>query len=198
MEQLISALEERGYAVKLAATRQQARELLLEELRDAETVGIGGSMTIRQLDLAEQLQKDGKTVFWHWLPEKPGVDARKEALFSDVYLASANAVTEDGKLLFIDGSGNRVAAVCFGPKRVILVIGRNKLAADEQSAERRIRDVACPPNARRLGLQTPCAVTGACASCASPQRFCNAFLKLERCPGSHPVLIVLTDEELGY
>lgn len=198
MQQLQKALEKRGYTVRRADSREQAREMLLAELRGADSVGIGGSVSVQQLDIADELKKEGKTVFWHWLPTEPGVDARKEAMFADVYLASANALTEDGKLLFIDGTGNRIAAITFGPKRVILVVGRNKAAPDEEAAARRIREKACPPNAKRLGLQTPCALTGSCADCANPRRFCNAFLKLERCPGSHPVEILLVDEELGY
>lgn len=198
MERLKQALEKRGFEVKTAASTEQARQILLAELRDAASVGIGGCVSVQQLDIVDELKKNGKNVFWHWLPAEPGVDARKEAMFSDVYLASANAVTEDGKLLFIDGTGNRTAAIAFGPKRVILVVGRNKIAPDEETAARRIREKACPPNAKRLGLQTPCARTGFCADCANPKRFCNVFLKLERCPGSHPVEILLVDEELGY
>lgn len=198
MEKLVQALTKRGFEVKTAATKEQAREMLLEELRGAASVGIGGSVTIQQLDVVKALQENGTKVFWHWLPAEPGVDARRAAAFADVYLASANAVTEDGKLLFIDGTGNRVAAITYGPGRVILVIGRNKLVRDEALASLRIRTEACPHNARRLGLQTPCALTGQCTDCASTQRMCNVFLTLERRPGAHPVQILLVDEDLGF
>ena len=117
---------------------------------------------------------------------------------ADVYLAGANAVTLDGKLLFIDGTGNRTAAITFDPGRVILVIGKNKLAADENAGFHRIRTEACPLNARRLHLRTPCALTGRCTDCASEQRMCNVFLTLERCPGAHPVEVLLVDEALGF
>ena len=198
MEKLKKALEKRGFAVHTAADAPAARELLLGMLSEAGSVGIGGSMTIRELDVADTLLREGKEVFWHWLPGKDAGEERRKAIFADCYLCSANAVTEDGKLLFIDGAGNRVAAVVFGPKRVILVIGANKLAGDEADALARIRREACGPNARRLGLKTPCGLGSECTDCSSPQRFCNAFLKLERCPGSHPVDIILVDAALGY
>lgn len=198
MENLKKALEKRGYEVKTAATKAQAAQMLLKELQGEQSIGIGGSVTIQQLEIVDELKKEGKSVFWHWLPAEQGVDARKEAMSADVYLASANAVTENGELLFIDGTGNRTAAIVYGPKRVILVIGRNKLVKDEVSGYQRIRSEACPPNAKRLGLQTPCALTGKCADCASAQRMCNVFLTLQRRPGGHPVKILLVDEDLGY
>ena len=198
MENLKKALEKRGYEVETAATKAQAAQMLLQELQGEKSIGIGGSVTIQQLEVVDELKKEGKTVFWHWLPAEPGVDARKAAMTADVYLASANAVTEDGKLLFIDGTGNRTAAIVYGPKRVVLVIGRNKLVMDEASGYQRIRTEACPLNAKRLGLQTPCALTGKCTDCASAQRMCNVFLTLQRRPGGHPVKILLVDEDMGY
>ena len=198
MNEIVRKLEKRGFTVHRAATAAEAREKLLEMTADAQSVGIGGSMTIRQLDVADTLLARGQKVYWHWLPGVDPGEMRANAMLSDVYLCSANAVTEDGKLLFIDGTGNRVAALAFGPKRVILVIGGNKLSGDETEALARIREQACGPNGRRLGLKTPCALTGKCADCASSQRMCNAFLKLERCPGSHPVDVILVDEPLGY
>ena len=197
-ENVTSALERRGFAVRRFDTKEQTAAALQEALQEAKTVGIGGSCTVRELDVVQSLKEAGKTVFWHWLPAQEGVDARREALGADVYLASANAVTADGKLLFIDGTGNRVAAVCYGPKRVILVIGRNKLAEDTEAGFRRIHETACPQNARRLGNKTPCAVTGICADCRSPQRMCRAVLTLEGCPGSHPVEVWLVNEALGF
>ena len=198
MEKLEKALEKRGFTVHIAADPSAARELLLSLLADAATVGIGGSMTIKELDVTDTLTGEGKKVFWHWLPGVDANAARRAAMFADCYICSANAVTEDGKLLFIDGSGNRAAALAFGPKRVILVIGSNKLAGDEADALARIRRDACGPNARRLGLKTPCGLGSECLDCSSPQRFCNVFLKLERCPGSHPVDIILVDKPMGY
>ena len=198
MEQLMKKLKNRGFSVCRAATAGQARDMLLTMTAGAETVGVGGSMTIKELNVTDALQEAGKKVFWHWLPGADPAEMRRNAMFADCYLCSANAVTEDGKLLFIDGTGNRAAALAFGPGRVILVIGANKISGDETEALARIREKACGPNGKRLGLQTPCALTGKCADCSSKQRMCNVFLKLEHCPGSHPVDIILVDEPLGY
>ena len=198
MEEIIRKLEKRGFTVHHTATAAQARETLLALTAEAETIGIGGSVTIQSLGITDDLQAAGKTVYWHWLPGVDAGEMRRKAMFADCYLCSANAVTEDGKLLFIDGTGNRVAALAFGPKRVILVIGANKLSGDETVALARIREKACGPNGRRLGLKPPCAQTDRCTDCASPQRMCAAFLNLERRPASHPVDIILVDEPLGY
>ena len=197
MKEIIETLEKRGFTVKTASGAAQAREMLLSATEGAASVGIGGSVTIQQLDVVGAMQDRGQAVHWHWLPgDKAG--ALRSAATADVYLASANALTRDGKLLFIDGTGNRTAAIISGPAKVILVIGKNKLVDNEEAGLARIRTVACPQNARRLNLQTPCALTGKCADCRSPQRMCNAFLKLEHRPGAHPVEIILVDEEMGY
>ena len=198
MSEIVKKLEKRGFSVHEAATAARARELLLDMLSDAESVGVGGSMTIKELDVADELVSKGKKLYWHWLPGADAAEMRRNAMFADVYLCSANAVTEDGKLLFIDGTGNRAAALAFGPGRVILVIGSNKLSGDEAEAIKRIREQACGPNGKRLGLKTPCALTGKCMDCSTKQRMCNVFLKLERRPGSHPVDIILVDEPMGF
>ena len=191
-------LEKRNYSVRLFESAAEARKALLDTLKEAKTVGIGGSATIQSLEIVETLRENGTDVLWHWLSQEVGRDARREAMNAEVYLASANALTMDGRLLFIDGTGNRVGAILYGPQRVILVVGKNKLAADLDAGFARIRECACPPNAKRLGLQTPCALTGKCTDCSSPQRMCNAFLTLERRPGAHPMEVWLVDEDLGF
>lgn len=195
LKKAISELKQRGFGVYAVNTKEEARELLLQDLEYAQTVGIGGSMSIQQLDIVNTLQRKGKQVYWHWLTAENRTETQKKALFADIYLASANAVTLDGKLLFVDGCGNRTAAITFGPERVILVIGKNKLVDDEKAAVLHIRTEACPLNARRLNLRTPCALIGACTDCVSKQRMCNVFLTLERCPSSHPVEVILVDEK---
>ena len=198
MEQIARALERRGFAVSCFETAAEARTYLLQALEGVGSVGIGGSVSVQQLNVVDTLLSRGTAVHWHWLPSDGGEDPRRLALFADAYLCAPNAVTEDGKLLFIDGTGNRAAALAFGPKRVILVIGSNKLSGDEAEAIKRIREQACGPNGKRLGLKTPCALTGKCMDCSTKQRMCNVFLKLERRPGSHPVDIILVDEPLGF
>ena len=198
MEQIKRALERRGLAVTCHASAAEARTYLLQALEGVNSVGIGGSVSVQQLDIVDTLLSRGTAVHWHWLPSDGGEDPRRLALFADAYLCSPNAVTEDGKLLFIDGSGNRVAAVSYGPKKVYLVCGVNKLAGDDADALRRAREKAAAPNARRLGVKTPCAVTDKCADCLYSGRLCRAVLTLEQCPGSHPVEVLLVNETLGY
>jgi len=198
MEKIVNELEKRGFTVSRHATAAQAREYLLRALEGVGSVGIGGSVSVQQLDVAETLRARGTEVHWHWLSSDGGEDPRIRAMFSDAYLCSPNAVTRDGKLLFIDGNGNRVAAVCYGPKKVYLICGVNKLSGDDADALRRARECATAPNARRLGVNTPCAATGKCADCSYSGRLCRAVLTLERCPNSHPIEILLVDEPLGY
>lgn len=198
MERIIGELERRGFAVTFFDTAAEARSYLLQALESADSVGIGGSVSVQQLDIVDTLMARGTTVHWHWLPDRGGEDPRRLALFADAYLCSPNAVTEDGKLLFIDGSGNRVAAVCYGPKKVYLICGVNKLSGNDEEALRRAKEQAAAPNARRLGVKTPCSVTDKCVDCLYSGRLCRAVLTLERCPNSHPVEILLVNEPLGY
>lgn len=198
LKKVIKELNRRGFWACAVSTKEEAQKMLLQAVEAAQTIGIGGSVSIQQLDIVNTLQGKGKQVYWHWLTAENRTETQKKALFAEVYLASANAVTLDGKLLFVDGCGNRTAAIAFGPERVILVIGKNKLVDDEKAAVLHIRTEACPLNARRLNLRTPCALIGSCTDCVSEQRMCNVFLTLERCPGSHPVEVILVDEELGF
>jgi hypothetical protein len=121
----------------------------------------------------------------------------RKALTSDVFVASTNALTEDGKLLNVDATGNRVAAMFFGPKKVIIVAGVNKIVKDIDAAEKRVREWAAPQNAKRLNRKTPCAETGVCADCRSPQRICNIYVTLAKRPSRTEVVVILVGENLG-
>ena len=160
---------------------------------------MGGSATLAQLKLDAVLREAGHTVHWHQgAPKEEGPAIRRAAMCAQSYFASANAVTEDGLIVQIDGTGNRVAALCFGPSAVYLVVGRNKIVeGGYQQAVRRIKQVACPQNARRQGLSTPCA-SGACdvSACVSPM--CRMTVSFERAPGGKRTVVLLIDEDLGY
>lgn len=197
LEQVKTALEQRGYAVQLCQSAQQAREYILSAVAPEQSVGIGGSVTVQQLELDKALAAQGSTVYWHWADGDKAA-ALRSAMTADVYLSSANAITAKGQILNIDGNGNRVAAMIYGPGKVILVVGKNKLAADYDTAMERIKTNACPANARRLGRKTPCATLGYCTDCSSPDRFCNAVVVLERPTACHPMEVVLVNEDLGY
>ena len=123
----------------------------------------------------------------------------RHELTCDLFLTSANALTADGRLVNVDGNGNRVAASIFGPKRVVFVVGRNKIVdGGIDAAIDRIKREACPPNCRRLNKKTPCAATGVCADCSSPDRICSVTVVMDRRPSRTDVQVLLVDEDLGY
>ena len=121
-----------------------------------------------------------------------------KALSCDYYFMSTNAVTLDGELVNTDGNGNRVAALIFGPAQVIIVCGMNKVATDTDAAIARVRNIASPPNCNRLNRKTPCATTGVCADCLSPECICNHTVITRRCGTPHRIKVLLVGEELGY
>ncbi|MDL2254618.1 lactate utilization protein, partial [Ruminococcaceae bacterium OttesenSCG-928-I18] len=171
---------------------------LREWMPKGASVGAGGSMTLEQCGVMAFLREGGHTFFDR---DAEGADVEevfRRSFSADFYLASANAVTEQGEIYEIDGRGNRVAAIAFGPKNVILVAGFNKIVEGIDEARMRNFTVAAPANSHRLGLKTPCAVTGECSDCDSPQRICCTELVLgpQRVPGRVKVLLVC--EDLGY
>lgn len=201
IEQVISQMKNRGFEVVPLQTAREAKEFLLSRIPEDASVGIGGSMTIRELDVAPALRARGNQVYWHWdVPREETAAARKKARQADVYLASSNAVTRDGQLVNIDGTGNRVAAMFDGPKQVYLVISHSKLTeGGMNTAVARIKQQACPANARRLSLDTPCARTGICKpSECFEDCMCNIIVTLSRVPKGRNITVVLVEETLGY
>lgn len=199
MTNTIYALVRKGFTVHHAATQAEAKDIVLSLIPEGASVGFGGSMTIREMGLYEQLKAQNHPVHWHWMNDEAKPEVFANALASDVYLVSSNAITADGCLVNIDGTGNRVGAMIHGPKQVIVVAGANKLVAGSISqAIARIKSVACPQNARRLGLDTPCAREGKCDAANCPRSMCNVTSIIERPVGGHKITIVLVDEEAGY
>lgn len=201
VQQVISQMRERGFEVVSLETAQQAREFLLSRIPAGASVGVGGSMTIRELNVVPTLREKGHQVSWHWdVPKEEAAAARAAARLADVYLASTNAVTRDGQLVNIDGTGNRVAAMFDGPKQVYLVISHSKLVdGGLNAAIARIKQQACPANARRLSLDTPCAHTGLCKvqNCGD-DCMCRITVALSRPPKGKNITVVLVEETLGY
>ena len=186
-------LQKLGYTVKLCATAAEAADYLESQIRDT-TVGLGGSMTLKDLGIYERLCAHN-TVSWHW---EQGPEARAEAAKAKVYLSSANGLAETGEIVNIDGGGNRVASTLYGHEKVYFVIGRNKIAQDYEGALWRARNIAAPKNAQRLGCKTPCAVKGdRCYNCKSPERICRGLVVLWGPVMSLKTEIVLVDEDLG-
>ena len=157
-------------------------------------VGMGGSMTIRQIGLRDQLTKRGNIQII-----RPGQVPIEEfrRLQSDIFLTSSNAVTLDGKLVNIDATGNRVAGMIYGPQKVIMVIGQNKIVRDVDEAIKRVKYVIAPYHGMTMGIQAPCAVDGRCTDCKSPGRICNITTIIEKKPRMTEFAIVLVGQDLG-
>ena len=193
-------LLKQGYKVTMCATCAEAADYLVNTVKGT-TVGFGGSTSIKDLNLYERLSENNE-VFWHWMT--PGfeaqMDTRLKANASKVYISSVNAISEKGEIINIDGCGNRLAAIEFGPKKVYLLIGKNKLADDLESAIWRARNIAAPLNAVRLHTKTPCAVKGdKCYDCNSPQRICKVMsVILQKPVNMIDYEVILIDEKLGF
>ena len=185
LEEVCAALERRGYEA-MVCDRESAVDYVLTQARNAANVGWGGSESVKELALREKIASLGKEI-------------RDHRTDCDLFLLSANALLEDGRIVNIDGAGNRVSASIYGPKKVVYIVGRNKIVSGGvDDAIRRIKSCACPPNARRLGKKTPCALAGKCADCDSPDRICKVTAVFERAPTRTPTAVLLVDGDLGY
>ena len=189
-------LESRGFHVHVFATGAEAADYLAQTIHDT-SVGIGGSMTVEELGVYDRLSADNE-VFWHW--KNAARDTRERAGKAETYLCSANDVSETGEIVNIDGYGNRAAGTIYGPRRVFLVIGKNKIAPDLTGAIDRARNVAAPLNARRLKRDTPCAKGELrCHDCRSKEKVCGVMTVFFMPPTSIGEFhVLLVDEELGY
>lgn len=196
-------LRARGFAAEVCATRAEARARILEMAQSAGSVGFGGSLSVACLNLTRELREAGKEILNHGFPNltpEEKMEIMRRQLTCDLFLASTNALTEDGVLVNIDGNGNRVAAMFFGPHQVALVVGRNKLVeGGVHAALARIAAVAGPVNAHRLGKKTPCAATGACAACsgACPESICRVTTIIKQRPACTPITVLLVNEDMG-
>ena len=195
VEKAMRELELRGFRVSRFADAAQAADYVCSQIH-GRTVGIGGSRTVEALGLYDRLAEDN-TVYWHW--KEPGRATQEKALLAEVYICSANAVSETGEIVNIDGNCNRVASIMFGHKKVYLVVGCNKVQPDYDAALYYARNVAAPKNAQRLKKKTPCAVNAdRCYDCKSPERICRGLSVLWTKPGAEECEVVLIGEELGY
>ena len=187
-------LTRRGFQARYFDTSAEANAYLVEALK-GQTVGMGGTMTAKEMGLNEALTAAGIPVISHWA----GFTA-EEAAQAQAYISSVNGAAETGELINIDGTGNRVASGIYGHKEVYYVVGVNKVAPDYERALWRARNIAAPRNAQRLGVKTPCALRGdRCYDCDSPERICKALTVLWRKPTAiGHAEVVLVDEALGY
>lgn len=199
----VEALKKNGFDAFYVSTKEEALDKILQLIPEKSKVGIPGSVTLREIGIVESLIEKGYDVAENWLkkysPEED-LEIRKKHLTSDVLLTSSNAVTEDGKLVNIDGAGNRVAAMIFGPKKVIIAVGVNKIVKDVFDGIERVRNTAAPMNVKRVGGNTPCYLNGDCdlEECKPPDRHCHIISIIEKKPMKTDTTIVMVGEDLGF
>jgi L-lactate utilization protein LutB len=197
----VEALKKHGFDAHFFPTKGEAANFIMEAAADCKTVGIAGTHTVRALEIGQMLENKGKSVYDHWklkvgTPEE--LQCRRDQMLADLFLSSANAVTMTGEIVNRDGCGNRINSMTFGPGKVIIVVGRNKIVPDLDAAFARIEETAAPLRALSLGRKTPCAATGHCMDCDSPERICRITSVIHRQPMFTKILVVIVDEELGY
>ena len=197
----VSHLIKHRFDAHFVQNTRLAVEQILQMTAPFENFGFGGSDTLNALGIKNILIEQGKTLYDHnqdGLSAETRLDYRKKQLNCDCFLSSANALSLTGEIVNVDGIGNRTSAMTFGPRKVIVVAGVNKIATDLESAIRRVREVAAPMRAKSLGVDTPCALTGRCTDCNSPMRICNITAILHRKPMLTDISVIVVNEELGY
>lgn len=201
-DKIIKNLEKRRMAGSYAATSTQAKAEVLKMIPQGASVFRCGSMTAGNMGLWEAIAElPGVNLIDPYRPElsrEEGLELRRQGMIADVMVAGTNAITLDGRLVNLDGMGNRVAAMAFGPKKVILVVGMNKVAPDLESAISRVKHYAAPVNNIRYSLKNPCVETGLCSDCRSPQRICNMWSTIEGHMIEGRIHVKLVGEYLGY
>ena len=197
---VIEALKDRGFKAVYAPSKEDALNEVLSLIPNGASVGVPGTVTVREIGAIDALKARGCTVFQHWGPDltpEEKMRARYDENSADFFLTSANALTRDGRIINIDGAGNRVSAMAWGRGVLIFVIGINKITSDLEDGIRRARS-ATIPNALRLGLDTPCVKAGRCVDCRGANRICHALLILEGPTTGREVHVILAGENLGY
>ena len=196
-QKVIKGLESRNMRGYFAKDREEALKLALSLIPEGSSVTMGGCMSAHEIGLVKAL-KEGN---YNFIDRDDYEDKRKAALMAydaDVFLASSNAMTQDGVLVNIDGNSNRVSAIAHGPKKVVMIVGMNKVCDDVDGAMKRARNVAAPINAQRFGIATPCTQTGACNNCKSADTICCNFLITRYSRHTDRIHVILVDENLGF
>lgn len=194
---VIKGLKSRNMTGYYAATKEEALQLALDLIPEESTVTMGGGMSVLEIGLADAL-KEGN---YHFIDRDKYEDRRQAMLLAydaDVFLASANAITQDGIMVNIDGNANRVSALAYGPRKVVLIVGMNKVTDNLDGAMKRARNVAAPINTQRFGLNTPCTKTGACMDCKSPDTICCQFLITRFSRHADRIHVILVNDNLGF
>ena len=196
-QKVIKGLESRNMSGYYAASREEAKQIALSLIDEGASVTMGGAMSAREIGLVDAL-KAGNYNFI----DRDAYDDKRAAMLAaydaDVFLSSVNAMTEDGELVNIDGNANRVSAIAQGPKKVVFIVGMNKVCDDVDGAMKRARNVAAPINAQRFGLSTPCTKTGTCMNCKSPDTICCQFLITRFSRHPDRIHVILVNDVLGF
>ena len=194
---VIKGLESRNMSGYYAANKEEALKKALELIPEGSSIAMGGAMSAHEIGLVEAV-KSGN---YRFIDRDAAEDKRAvmlESYDADYFLASANAMTNDGIIVNIDGNSNRVSMIAQGPKKVIFIVGMNKVCDDVDGAMKRARNVAAPINAQRFGLSTPCAKTGSCFNCKSPDTICCQFLITRFSRHEGRIHVILVNDALGY
>jgi len=194
----VDALRKNGFDAEYHRGKEGVRERVMRECEKADSIGFGGSMTVMELGIYDTLKESGKKLFDHGhVPQGEKAATRLAQLTCDLFLTGSNAVTLTGVLVNLDMNGNRTNAMTFGPKKIVVVAGCQKVVADVADGIRRIKTFVAPRNTKRLKLNTPCATTGFCEDCNSPQRICRVYSMIERKPPQSNITVLLCGEPMG-
>ena len=196
---LIKNLQSRHFEACYCATKEDALQKALQMIPEGSSVGWGGALSAQQIGLMEAVHQADYTVLDRDQATSPQEreEIMRKCLLSDVFITGANAISLDGQMVNIDGNGNRVAAIVYGPRKIIVIAGMNKVVDTLEAAMIRARTVAAPMNKQRFALNTPCEITGACADCKSDGCICNQILVTRNCKPAGRIQFVLVGEELG-
>lgn len=196
-QKVIKGLESRNMTGYYAATKEEALKKALELIPEGSSVSMGGAMSAHEIGLVEAVKKGNYNFI-----DRDAMEDKRAAMLAaydaDYFLVSANAMTEDGVIVNIDGNSNRVSAIAQGPKHVLFIVGMNKICDDVDGAMKRARNVAAPINAQRFGLSTPCAKTGSCMNCKSPDTICCQFLITRFSRHKDRIHVILVNDNLGF
>jgi hypothetical protein len=199
-ERAIKALKKNNVDARFFPKAAEALAEFWRMVPNGATIGSGGSLTLAQIGFLDEIKNRPVKFlnpFAKGLSAEEGDKVRREILTADFFVASSNAITEDGKLYNIDATGNRVAPMIYGPRKVVLFCGANKIVKDIDEAHRRVTEWVAPMNVKRLGYNNPCGTTGECSDCSSPERICNAYVVLAKRPRKTDISVFIIGEPLG-
>jgi hypothetical protein len=201
LKKIADALDANNIECIVVQNKQEALAKALEMIPEGSTVGLGGSVSVEQIGLLAKLRSGKYTLYDQYesgidMPEN--MKRRKQGLIAQLFVTGTNAITADGQLVNVDGLGNRVAAQAFGPDKVVLIAGKNKIVKDVHEAFDRLQNIAAPINAKRVNSMTPCADTGVCIDCDTPARICNIYTIIRRMMIPGRITLILVNEDLGY